>query len=174
MADSKLTALTAKTSPALTDIVYIVESPSGTPASKKITVQELRSGYVLIAQAGPFNPADATTYMVGMGYGAAPISADGAQAVVIPRAGTVTAIGLHMRNLTANGTTETSTISFRLNSSSDTTISSTLNLSGDVHLTTTGLSIAVAANDSFEVKWVTPTWVTNPQGVVVHATVYIS
>jgi len=38
MLDSKLTALTADTSRSLTDLVYTVTDPSGTPASRKMTV----------------------------------------------------------------------------------------------------------------------------------------
>lgn len=38
MADTKLTALTATTSPLSTDIIYIVTDPSGVPASKKVTL----------------------------------------------------------------------------------------------------------------------------------------
>lgn len=38
MADTKLTALTAVTTPTNDDIMYVVDDPGGTPASKKITV----------------------------------------------------------------------------------------------------------------------------------------
>ena len=37
----KITALTANTSPALTDIMPIVDDPSGTPATQKVTLQAL-------------------------------------------------------------------------------------------------------------------------------------
>lgn len=41
MADSKLTALSATTSPATSDIVYVVTDPGTTPASKKVTLANL-------------------------------------------------------------------------------------------------------------------------------------
>lgn len=41
MADAKLTALTATTTPASTDITYVVTTPGGTPASKKVTNADL-------------------------------------------------------------------------------------------------------------------------------------
>lgn len=41
MADAKLTALTENTTPALTDDLYIVDDPGGTPASQRITVGNL-------------------------------------------------------------------------------------------------------------------------------------
>jgi hypothetical protein len=40
-ADSKLTALTADTAPASTDIVYFVKDPGGSPLSRKITLGNL-------------------------------------------------------------------------------------------------------------------------------------
>lgn len=43
MADSKLTALTENTTPALTDLVYLVDDPSGSPLSQKIKVANLFS-----------------------------------------------------------------------------------------------------------------------------------
>lgn len=44
MADSKLTALTELTTPADEDLLYIVDDPSGTPVSKKITRANLLGG----------------------------------------------------------------------------------------------------------------------------------
>lgn len=41
MADSKLTALTEITAPALTDIMYLVATPGGTPAEKKLELTNL-------------------------------------------------------------------------------------------------------------------------------------
>jgi hypothetical protein len=53
MADTKLTALTANTTPALTDILYIVDDPGGTPASQKVTLTSIKAlfglgDYILI------------------------------------------------------------------------------------------------------------------------------
>jgi len=41
MADSKITALTALTSPLVTDIIPIVSDPGGTPVTKKSTLQSI-------------------------------------------------------------------------------------------------------------------------------------
>lgn len=46
MADSKLSALTEISVPALEDLLYIVDDPSGTPVSNKVTVQRVM-GYLL-------------------------------------------------------------------------------------------------------------------------------
>lgn len=56
MADSKLTALTATTAPATTDIVYVVTDPGGTPASKKCTIANLKTA--MNAVAGPASATD--------------------------------------------------------------------------------------------------------------------
>jgi len=41
MVDSKLTALTALTTPAPEDLLYIVDDPSGTPAERKVTLADV-------------------------------------------------------------------------------------------------------------------------------------
>src|SRR3990167_726517 len=41
MADTKVTALTANTSPLTTDILPIIDDPGGTPASQKMTIASL-------------------------------------------------------------------------------------------------------------------------------------
>ena len=43
MADTKLTALTELVSPALADLMYIVDDPSGSPVGKKISLDNLIS-----------------------------------------------------------------------------------------------------------------------------------
>lgn len=51
MADTKLTALTATTSPATTDIMYVVTDPGTTPVSKKVTLANLKTALGVITPA---------------------------------------------------------------------------------------------------------------------------
>jgi hypothetical protein len=47
MADSKVTALTATTSPATTDLVYVVVDPGGTPLSRKCTIANIKTAMTI-------------------------------------------------------------------------------------------------------------------------------
>lgn len=59
MADTKITALTANTTPATTDLLAIVDDPSGTPATQKITLENLLKVINgLTADASPDGAAD--------------------------------------------------------------------------------------------------------------------
>lgn len=79
-------------------------------------------------------------------------------------------------NLVGNATTEASTINFRLNNSTDTLLSNAVVMSGAATTynvyNVTGLSTSIAANDTAQVKWTTPAWVTNPSAVYLVVTCY--
>lgn len=118
----------------------------------------------LMLQGGFANidPTDATTYYFGS-KPASPTTTAQRRKIYMPRAGTITKIYLSM-SLTGAGTTETSTVSLRLNHTTDTTISAVVDNSAYYEIAAT-VSVAVAAGDYVEIKWVTPTWATNPTGV---------
>jgi hypothetical protein len=175
MADLKITGLTANTAPVSTDLVPMVDDPGGSPLTQKITIANLmlRAPFVLIGGSENDNPADGTTYYWGSKVGLAMSTAAAARRIYFPRACTITAVDLYATF--TNGTAETSTISLRLNNTTDTTVSSTVALNATpYHSLVTGLSIAVAAGDYFEFKWVTPTWATNPTGVYWWCEIYAS
>jgi len=118
------------------------------------------------------NPADGTTYY----FGAFPHVTLGTTAAVnrlyIMRAGTIVAADLFM--VCTTGTSEASTISIRLNNTTDTTLTAAVNLSSSpFHAQNTALSIAVVAGDYIEFKWVTPTWATDPTAVLGFAQVFV-
>jgi hypothetical protein len=130
-------------------------------------------GYTLQGGSNALNPVDATTYYCGGIYAGAASVYDGVQRIRVPKAGTIKYIYVDFLNA-ATGTAETSTISLRLNSSADTSISAVVKNDATVNsVSNTGLSIAVVAGDYIELKWVTPTWATNPTSVFITFVVYI-
>jgi len=137
----------------------------------EITRGYTNSAIITIPTALSISPTDATIYYHGsLGI----LDTGDINRVYILRAGTVTRIDIFMLVLGTLGSTETSTMAFRLNNSTDTTISSAV--TADAIRSTfnnTALSIAVAAGDYFELKWTTPTWATNPTVLYHMASVYI-
>lgn len=118
------------------------------------------------------NPADATTYYAGSFYGKSWATTAALRRLNIPSNCTLTKAYVQFFVDSGAGTTETSTVYVRVNNTTDTTITSGVNLSAFnlVQYSNTGLSIALSAGDYIEIKWITPTWVTNPTGVYFHAT----
>lgn len=120
------------------------------------------------------NPADGATYEWGCNA-IRPFNSNLWQAVRCPiaKTGTVTAVYLDFYG-TGLGSSETATISLRLNNSSDTTLSSTVAFSsGTPAVEATGLSISVTAGDFFTIKGVMPTFATDPANFLVTGTVVV-
>lgn len=141
----------------------------------KIQVQLKRPGYVLQAETtATFNPADATTYYFGSLYGLGANSTAASRRVYIPKSGTIRACTVYF-NQGGAGDAELSTMSIRLNNTSDTTISAAVNNSSAIFsFSNLALAIPVVAGDYFEIKWVCPTWATtNPTSVRISAQIYI-
>jgi hypothetical protein len=158
LADTKISNLTTDSAPHRSNDFAPTYDASAV-ATKKVALKdfgviELRAGVT------NFAPADATTYYMGAFESVAPPTSGGSRRVYIRRAGIITGASIFV--LTAGGTSETSTISVRLNNTTDTTITSSFATNATTVFTNTSLAIAVAVGDYVEIKWVTPTWVTNP------------
>ena len=130
-------------------------------------------GYVMYLQLVQFSPTDATTYYIGSTVNTTS-TVDGNVRLAIPKTGTVKRIDITFTNQGVLSTNETSTIYFRLNQTTDTTISSAVvnNAIYDL-VSNSSLAISVTAGDTFEIKWVTPTWATNPTNVRCVINIYI-
>lgn len=173
MADTKISALTTDSAP---DRVadYVPTYDASAVATKKVLLSQVGS-YPIPFDAFTFSPADATTYYLGSFPGLSPTSAfPTLRRIYIPRAGKVIAAYTYWIATTSYGTGETSTVYFRLNNTSDTIISSSVSLTANGAYNNTSMSVAVSAGDYFEIKWVTPTWATNPVGVNVTGTIWIA
>ena len=119
-------------------------------------------------------PADSTTYYIGSSLTVSVATTNAIQRVYIAKTGTVKAIYIFAMVAGTLASGESSTMAFRLNDTTDTTISSAVTHSAvSAVFSNTGLSISVTAGDYFEIKWTTPAWVTNPTNVRHHITVYV-
>ncbi len=132
------------------------------------------AGYVLTAEStGSLNPVDATTYYFGSLFSLGANGTAATRRLYIPVSGTIKACTLYFNNGVV-GSNETSTASIRLNNTTDSTISAAVtNDSATTFFSNSALSIAVVAGDYIEIKWVAPTWVTNPTSVRIAANLYI-
>lgn len=129
-------------------------------------------GYTLQSAAPTTNPTDAQTIYQGL---AGPISTTAdVYTVPIPVAGTIIRIQLEVAVGGTLGTGETATVSLLLNNATTVAISSAVTFTAARQQFNSGaVSQAVAVGDRFQIRCVNPTWVTNPTGVVLTASVFI-
>ena len=113
-----------------------------------------------------WSPVDATTYYGGDRPSLSTTTTAAISRLYTPFAGTITRCDVFVANDGTLGSGETSTLSIRLNNSTDTTVSSAITTNATANIfRNTSLSIAVDTTDYIEFKWVTPTWATNPTSV---------
>ena len=117
-------------------------------------------------------PTDGQTDYWGGANALAPQTTEGRCRVFIPKTGTVKAIYIVAFAGTA-GSAEAWSQYFRLNATTDTLIETTTETTSNRRWTNTGLSIAVTAGDSFEIKSIAPTWATDPVNLRYTGVVYI-
>jgi len=122
---------------------------------------------------GQFNPNDAANY-----YGGGQVQSSGTTAgvsrIYIPKTGTIKVCYVVFDNAGTLGSSESSTISIRVENTTDYTVSSTVtNDSRPTVFSNTSMSVPVTAGQYIEIKWFTPTWATNPTSVRLSGTIYI-
>ena len=158
-----INGLTEDTAPSGTND-FLVSYDASAAAAKKVKVNRVGS-IVLAAHFAATNPADATTYYFGAFPSIALSTTATASSIYIPRAAVLTGAKVEIF-AGGGGGAETSTLSFRLNNTTDTALSAAITVNPGLSIfTASGLSTSLAAGDYFEIKWVTPTWATNPTGV---------
>jgi hypothetical protein len=125
--------------------------------------------------AGPFAPADSTTYYIGEGTLSLSTVAtlwDNKMAFACKLVGAQ----IMANNQTINASNEASTLYVRINNTTDVLLSNAVVFTGAPFTSTsyvvTGLNQSIAANDEITIKWVTPAWLTNPTGAQLVFTLY--
>ena len=111
------------------------------------------------------NPANGATYFFIEGLGLS--TGEIFSRVYIGRACTISRADLYIAVSGTLATTESSTVSIRVNNTTDTAISAAVKANASTQLfTNSGLSISLNAGDFIAIKWVTPTWVTPPTTIL--------
>lgn len=153
------------------DAIYqAIDISSGAAVWKQLSARELTLQFGELSG----DPADSTTYYTGQSFGIARGTSAGRRNIQIPVTGTIVAIYGNVLVTGTLGSAETSTVSLRLNDTTDTTISSTVVASAlNNQFNGTGLGVAVVPGNTVEIKWVTPAWATNPTAVVLSGTILI-
>jgi hypothetical protein len=121
-------------------------------------------GYVQSFNFNAFSPADATTYYVGVNV-SSPFTTDTNIRLISLKTSTLKKVAITSRQTTF-GTSENSSFALGVNGTY-TTFTSSIKFDGTPNNNTliTGLSINVTEGDLLTVRWITPTWVTNPTSI---------
>lgn len=160
---------TAKTNLSLQNLDNTSDAnkPVSTAQATAITAR----GYTLSVQALTSSPADAATIYMGQ-LPKAPTTTANISKVFIRKAGTIKAANIFSFSGTA-GTNEAWVAHIRLNNTTDTQIASVSLATGERVWSNTGLNIAVVVGDYIEIKFVNPSWTTNPLTFIPAGYIYI-
>jgi len=128
-------------------------------------------GYTLSVQALTSSPVDAQTIYFG-NLPKAPVTVAATSKVYIPRAGTIKRAEIYCYSGTA-GTNQAWSGYVRLNNATDTLIATLSVATNERVFSNSSLSIAVVAGDYIEIKFINPTWATNPLTTIFGGYIYI-
>jgi len=172
MADTAISALSTDSAPARTaDYLPTYDASAG--ATKKVLLNNVGVITYMMYISTNTSPADSTSYAMSAFAGFGLVTTFANNKMYVQRAGVITRIRLF--GICTAGTAENVTVAFRLNDTTDTTITSTLQLNATPFTAeNTALSIAVADGDYFGIKVTTPAFVTNPTNFNIYALVYQS
>jgi hypothetical protein len=132
---------------------------------------DLDAGYTLSVQALTSSPADGATIYFG-NLPKAPVTTANISKVYIPRSGVIKRAEIYCYSGTA-GTNQAWSGYIRLNNTTDTLIATLSVATSERVFSNSSLSIAVVAGDYFEIKFINPTWATNPLTTIFGGYVYI-
>jgi len=128
-------------------------------------------GYTLSVQALTSSPVDAQTIYFG-NLPKAPVTTAGISKVYIPKAGTIKRVEIYCYSGTA-GTNQSWSGYIRLNNTTDTLIATLAVNTNERIFSNASLNIAVVAGHYIEMKFINPTWTTNPATTIFGGYIYI-
>jgi len=128
-------------------------------------------GYTLSVQALTSSPVDAQTIYFG-NLPKAPVTTAGISKVYIPKAGKIKRVEIYCYSGTA-GTNQSWSGYIRLNNTTDTLIATLAVNTNERIFSNASLNIAVVAGDYIEMKFINPTWATNPLTTIFGGYIYI-
>ena len=123
------------------------------------------------------SPTDGTTYFFELAQPFTNHTASNlvGQMIYMPRSGTITAFYGNFLVQGTLGSNENCTLAIRLNNTTDTNISTTIQLTAAlVSVSNSSLNISVAAGDYIEYKFISPSWSTNPTTVSLQGSINIT
>ncbi len=129
------------------------------------------SNYTIAVQALTSSPTDAQTVYFGM-LPKAPTTTANISKVYVRATCTIKRAEIYCYSGTA-GTNQAWSLYIRKNNTTDTLIATVSAATSERVFSNTNLSIAMAANDYFEIKSTNPTWSTNPATAIFGGTIYI-
>jgi len=129
--------------------------------------------FTLFMVPGTISPADATTYYFGQSSNV-PTTTNTGNDNAVGFAFKVIGAIITTSNNTVQGTSESSTLSLRNNTTATSTsmgsFTTNSTSSGTVYTVLSNLNINVGASDEIAMQWLTPTWVTNPTTMLIRIT----
>jgi hypothetical protein len=147
----------------------------GVTSAIQTQLDNKKDSFTIRMAVGPAAPADNITYY----FGEAALSLSTVATLwdnKIAFACKLVGAQIMANNSTGTATAETSTLYLRINNTTDVLLSNAVVFTGvpptSTSYTVTGLSQTIAANDELTIKWVTPTWATNPANAQIVVTLF--
>jgi len=131
------------------------------------------TGYTIIVSNASLNPVDGTTYYYGGSFTSTPTSTDNAFRFVYPKTGKIKAVGVSHRIVTTLGTSESCQLGIGVNTTYTNFVTNyTLDINSR-QILYSSLNISVTAGDYGTIRFIAPTFATNPVGLIFTFTIYI-
>lgn len=160
--------LPTATYPSLAELAHVKGLASSVQTQLDNKVSDL-----MFTHSATWNPGDSVTLYVGSGYDTTPQAS--ALTVGIPLGtGTIVKADIYTRVGGTLGSNENVTLNFRLNNTTNTLLTSTLQLSAVSQVVSvTGLNITTTDTDHGAIEVITPPWATNPTTVKIVVVLFI-